>query len=55
MKWDYSFDQKDLGNGRNPDIYYQRSQAFLKDSKEAKKPFYFMVNSHDPHRPYCNP
>ncbi|MCH8327099.1 MAG: hypothetical protein IID15_01075, partial [Candidatus Marinimicrobia bacterium] len=19
------------------------------------KPFYFMVNSHDPHRPYCNP
>tara|TARA_R110002072_G_scaffold299632_1_gene475529 strand:- start:131439 stop:132959 length:1521 start_codon:yes stop_codon:yes gene_type:complete len=55
MKWDYSFDQKDLGNGRNPDIYYQRSQVFLNESKEAKKPFYFMVNSHDPHRPYCNP
>lgn len=55
MKWDYSFDQKDLGNGRNPDIYYQRSQVFLQESKEAKKPFYFMVNSHDPHRPYCNP
>jgi N-sulfoglucosamine sulfohydrolase len=55
MKWDYSFDQNDLGNGRNPDIYYQRSQVFLGESKEAKKPFYFMVNSHDPHRPYCNP
>ncbi|NQV27249.1 MAG: sulfatase [Rhodopirellula sp.] len=55
MEWDYHFDQKDLGNGRNPDIYYQRSQVFLKESRAAKKPFYFMVNSHDPHRPYCNP
>ena len=25
MEWHYHFDQKDLGNGRNPDIYYQRS------------------------------
>jgi N-sulfoglucosamine sulfohydrolase len=55
MKWDYSFDQKELGNGRNPGIYYQRSQTFLKESQAADKPFYFMVNSHDPHRPYCNP
>ena len=55
MKWDYSFDQKELGNGRNPGIYYQRSQTFLKESHAAGKPFYFMVNSHDPHRPYCNP
>ena len=55
MKWDYNFDQRDLGNGRNPDIYYQRSQVFLQQAQKAKKPFYFMVNSHDPHRPYCNP
>lgn len=55
MKWDYQFDQKDLGNGRHPGLYYQRSLAFLKQSQEADKPFYFMVNSHDPHRPYCNP
>lgn len=55
MHWDYHFDQKDLGNGRDPEIYYQRSQTFFKRSKEEKKPFYFMVNSHDPHRPYCNP
>ncbi|MDP6719088.1 MAG: sulfatase-like hydrolase/transferase, partial [Pirellulaceae bacterium] len=55
MKWDYQFDQKELGNGRNPEIYYQRSKAFLEQSKKAGKPFYFMVNSHDPHRPYCNP
>lgn len=55
MKWDYQFDQKDLGNGRNPDLYFQRSLAFLKDCKTQNKPFYFMVNSHDPHRPYCDP
>ena len=55
MVWDYHFDQNDLGNGRHPDLYYQRSQAFLKECQTANKPFYFMVNSHDPHRPYCNP
>lgn len=55
MEWDYHFDQKDLGNGRNPGIYYQRCVTFFEMSKAEKKPFYFMVNSHDPHRPYCNP
>lgn len=55
MKWDYSFDQKDLGNGRNPEIYYERSGKFFSQCKSTGKPFYFMVNSHDPHRPYCNP
>jgi len=55
MEWDYHFDQKELGNGRHPEIYYQRSQVFFKECQAASKPFYFMVNSHDPHRPYCNP
>ena len=55
MQWNYQFDQKDLGNGRNPELYYQRSQVFLKECRTAQKPFYFMVNSHDPHRPYCQP
>lgn len=55
MQWDYHFDQRDLGNGRDPELYYQRSRVFLRQAREFKKPFYFMVNSHDPHRPYCNP
>ena len=55
IKWDYAFDQKDLGDGRSPKLYYERSMTFLKQAKEAGKPFYFMVNSHDPHRPYCYP
>ncbi len=54
-EWDYAFDQKELGNGRNPEIYYQRSKVFLERCKKENKPFYFMVNSHDPHRPFCNP
>lgn len=55
IKWDYAFDQKDLGDGRSPKLYYERSMTFLKQAKETGKPFYFMVNSHDPHRPYCYP
>lgn len=55
MQWDYAFDQNDLGNGRNPEIYYQRCRTFFERCTQENKPFYFMVNSHDPHRPYCNP
>ncbi|MDD7987321.1 sulfatase [Lentisphaera marina] len=54
-KWDYAFDQKDLGDGRSPTLYKQRSVDFFNKCKETNKNFYFMVNSHDPHRPYCYP
>ncbi len=50
--WDYSFDRGDLGNGRNPDIYKRRCADFFARCRAEKKPFYFMVNSHDPHRPF---
>ncbi len=50
--WDYSFDQEDLGDGRDPAIYQQRCRDFFAQCKAEQKPFYFMVNSHDPHRPY---
>jgi len=55
MVWDYAFDQKELGNGRDPQLYYERTKKFLQQCQDADKPFYLMVNSHDPHRPYCNP
>ena len=54
-QWDFVFDQGELGNGRNPDIYYERCRDFFNRCNEEKKPFYFMVNSHDPHRPYQEP
>ncbi|OHB67804.1 MAG: hypothetical protein A2Y77_10500 [Planctomycetes bacterium RBG_13_62_9] len=51
-QWDFVHDQGELGNGRDPDIYYRYCQEFLARCRQEGKPFYFMVNSHDPHRPY---
>lgn len=55
FKWDYTFDQADLGDGRSPRSYYERTKAFFAQASQKGKPFYFMVNSDDPHRPYHNP
>ena len=55
MRWDYEFDRMELGNGRDPNTYYRRCRTFLLRCRTENRPFYFMVNSHDPHRPYCNP
>ena len=54
-EWDFAHDQKELGNGRDPDIYYSYCKQFLARCRREDKPFYFMVNSHDPHRPYHIP
>lgn len=54
-KWDFVHDQNELGNGRDPEIYYRYCREFLARCRREGKPFYFMVNSHDPHRPYHIP
>jgi len=54
-EWDYAFGRADMGDGRNPTIYYERSRAFFEMCKEAGKPFYFMANSEDPHLPWYDP
>jgi N-sulfoglucosamine sulfohydrolase len=51
-KWDFHYDQNRLGNGRSPQKYYDYCKEFFEKCKKEKKPFYFMVNSHDPHRPF---
>ena len=53
--WDYVYDEKDLGSGRSPSLYYERTKAFVTRCHKENKPFYFMINSHDPHRPYQRP
>jgi N-sulfoglucosamine sulfohydrolase len=55
FKWDFVYTKEQLGNGRNPDLYYKRAKEFFNMAREADKPFYFMVNSDDPHRPYFVP
>lgn len=54
-QWDFAHDQKELGAGRDPQLYYQYCKEFLERCRREEKPFYFMVNSHDPHRPYHVP
>jgi N-sulfoglucosamine sulfohydrolase len=51
-RWDFVHDQGELGNGRDPQIYYTYCREFLDGCRKDGKPFYFMVNSHDPHRPF---
>ncbi|MDA7934293.1 sulfatase [Akkermansiaceae bacterium] len=53
--WDFAHDQAELGNGRSPKKYHDYSVEFFNRCKKEDKPFYFMVNSHDPHRPFHDP
>ncbi len=55
FKWDFAHDYNDLNAGRSPKKYHDYTVEFLERCKKENKPFYFMVNSHDPHRPFHNP
>jgi N-sulfoglucosamine sulfohydrolase len=50
--WDFVHDQDELGAGRDPEKYYGYCKEFFALCRKEAKPFYFMVNSHDPHRPF---
>ncbi|MFC4994203.1 sulfatase [Rubritalea tangerina] len=52
FSWDMQFDMKDLGMGRSPESFSLRAKKFISEAKEAKKPFFLMANSHDPHRAF---
>lgn len=54
-KWDFVHDYAELGAGRSPSKYAAFSTEFFEKCKAEGKPFYFMVNSHDPHRPFHDP
>jgi len=55
FEWDFVYTRKQLGNGRNPGLYYEKAKDFFELAKNTSKPFYFMVNSDDPHRPFFVP
>ena len=44
-----------MGHGGSPQKACDCGREFLGRCREEGKPFYFMVNSHDPHRPFYNP
>lgn len=51
--WDLEVPQRDLGRGRDPQSYYRRAKEFFAGAAEAKRPFFLMANSDDPHRPFA--
>ena len=55
FKWDFVHDYAELGAGRSPTKYHDYCVEFFARCKKENKPFYFMVNSHDPHRPFYDP
>ena len=55
FKWDFVHDYAELGAGRSPTKYHDYCAEFFARCKKENKPFYFMVNSHDPHRPFYDP
>ena len=54
-QWNYVQDYRELGAGRDPELYYQFTKDFIAESKKNDQPFYLMVNSHDPHRAFHDP
>lgn len=51
--WDYVADAKELGQGRDPALYYKYSREFFDRARTEGKPFFLMANSQDPHRPFA--
>ena len=50
--WDYKYDAHDLGQGRDPALYYRSAREFFTQATKSGKPFFLMANSQDPHRPW---
>jgi N-sulfoglucosamine sulfohydrolase len=51
--WNELVPAKELQNGRSPRLYFERTRDFLARSQATGKPFFLMVNSQDPHRPFA--
>ncbi|MEA2011822.1 MAG: sulfatase [Verrucomicrobiota bacterium] len=47
--WDFAEE-----TARNTEVFYTKTAGFIDSAKKAGKPFYFIINSHDPHRRYYN-
>lgn len=50
----YSRDRSEMDNGRSQELYGKFTAEFLGQVKREAKPFFLMINAHDPHRPFDN-
>ena len=41
-----------LGNGRDIDLYKNYMTEFLQLARSKEQPFWLMLNTHDPHKPF---
>ncbi len=48
----YRRQSDELLYGRSPDLYGRYVAEFLQDARHSGRPFFLMVNAHDPHRPF---
>ena len=52
--FEYRRDRSEMANGRSEELYGKFAAEFLARVKKDDKPFFLMVNAHDPHRPFDN-
>jgi len=51
--WDYKYDARELGQGRDPTLYYRSAKEFFAQARKSGQLFFLMANSQDPHRPWA--
>jgi len=51
--WDTVVPADELGNGRDPALYYRHAKSFFEKARDKQRPFFLMANSQDPHRPFA--
>ena len=53
IKWDKEIAEQNAHFGRDPEFYYNYSVEFIRQCQKEGKPFFYMANSNDPHRPWA--
>ncbi len=48
----YHRDRSEMQNGRSQELYARFTSEFITKAHTTKQPFFLMVNTHDPHRPF---
>jgi len=51
--WDVIIPKDSLQQGRSAALYAKHVKSFFKQADASTKPFFLMVNTHDPHRPFA--
>ncbi len=53
IRWDMEITEPETHYGRDPEVYYSNTKKFIEQCRKEGKPFFFMANSMDPHRPWA--